>query len=312
MEKNETKNESIRFENRVAIVTGAGAGLGRAYAVALGKRGAKVVVNDLGGAVDGTGGGTSAADKVVEEIKALGGEAVSNYDSVSTSEGGQNITDTALKAFGRVDILVNNAGILRDKTLLKTEPGDWQAVLDVHLTGAYNVTRPALANMRENKYGRIVFTTSAAGLYGNFGQSNYSSAKIGLIGLMNCIRQEMAKYDIKINTVAPVAFTRMTDGIMAPERAKLAKPEAIAPLVLYFCSDQCADTGLIMNAGAGCFSRAAIVTSPAIKMGETGEVPTVEDVAGDMEKLKSMEGAVEYPSLMGLISSINKALGIKV
>ncbi|MFH1240994.1 MAG: SDR family NAD(P)-dependent oxidoreductase, partial [Pseudomonadota bacterium] len=178
----------IRFDDRVAIVTGAGAGLGRAYVIELARRGAKVVVNDLGGARDGTGSGSEAADKVVEDIKALGGEAVANYDSVATPEGGQSIVDTAINAFGRLDILINNAGILRDKTLVKMEPEQWDAVMDVHLKGAYNVTRPAFVKMRDNRYGRIIMTTSSAGLFGNFGQANYSAAKMGLIGLMNTVK----------------------------------------------------------------------------------------------------------------------------
>ena len=178
--KGQIPKEQFRFDDRVAIVTGAGAGLGRVYALELAKRGAKVVVNDLGGPRDGVGdGSTRAADQVVEEIKALGGQAVASYDSVSTPEGGQAIVQKAIEAFGRLDILINNAGILRDKTLAKMEPESWQAVLDVHLNGAYHVTRPAFLKMRENGYGRIIMTTSAAGLFGNFGQANYSAAKLG-------------------------------------------------------------------------------------------------------------------------------------
>ncbi|MBW2203923.1 MAG: SDR family NAD(P)-dependent oxidoreductase, partial [Deltaproteobacteria bacterium] len=209
--------EEIRFDDRVAIVTGAGAGLGRAYALELAQRGAKVVVNDLGGARDGTGGGTSAADQVVEEIKSSGGEAVANYDSVATAEGGQAIVDSAVEAFGKVDIVINNAGILRDKTLAKMEPENWDAVMDVHLKGAYNVSRPAFIKMRENGYGRIILTTSAAGLYGNFGQTNYSAAKMGLIGFMNTVKLEGDKHNIRVNTVAPVAATRLTEDILPPE-----------------------------------------------------------------------------------------------
>jgi NAD(P)-dependent dehydrogenase (short-subunit alcohol dehydrogenase family) len=209
----EAKEEvpEIRFDDRVAIVTGAGGGLGRVYALELAKRGAKVVVNDLGGARDGSGAGsTSSADAVVQEIIAAGGEAVANYDSVATVEGGENIVKTALEHFGRVDILVNNAGILRDKSFVNMTPKMWEPVLAVHLQGAYNVTRPAFLAMRENKYGRIVMTTSAAGLYGNFGQTNYGAAKMGIVGLMNTLKLEGEKYNIKVNAVAPLAATRLT------------------------------------------------------------------------------------------------------
>ena len=218
-------------------------------------RGAKVVVNDLGGARDGSGGSSAAADKVVDEIKALGGEAVANYDSVATAEGGQAIIDTAVNAFGKVDILINNAGILRDKTIVKMEPENWDAVMDVHLKGAYNVTRPAFVKMRENGFGRIVMTTSAAGLYGNFGQTNYSAAKMGLVGFMNTLKAEGDKYNIKINTVAPVAATRLTEDVMPPDLFEKLKPEFVAPLVLFLSSAKCTDNGLIFNAGLGYFNR---------------------------------------------------------
>ncbi len=202
----------------MAIVTGAGAGLGRLYALELAKRGAKVVVNDLGGARDGSGqGATGPADKVVEEIKALGGEAVASYDSVATPEGGEAIVNKAVEVFGRVDILINNAGILRDKTLAKMEPAEWDAVLSVHLDGAYNVTRPAFLKMRETGYGRIIVTTSAAGLHGNFGQTNYSSAKMALVGMMNTLKLEGEKHNIKVNAIAPIATTRLTDDILPPD-----------------------------------------------------------------------------------------------
>ena len=212
-EYGEIPRDEIRFDQRVAIVTGAGGGLGRVYALEFAKRGAKVVVNDLGGARDGSGEGSqSPAQKVVEEIRAQGGEAVANYDTVATPEGGERIVKAALDAFGTVDILINNAGILRDKSLLKMEPETWQAVLDVHLNGAYHVTKPAFAVMKEKGYGRIVLTTSAAGLYGNFGQTNYSSAKMGLVGFMNTLKLEGAKYNIKVNTIAPMAAYRLKIG----------------------------------------------------------------------------------------------------
>lgn len=292
----------IRFDGRVAIVTGAGAGLGRAYALELGRRGAKVVVNDFGGARDGSGAGAAGpADKVVDEIKALGGEAVANYDNVATPDGGEGIVKTALDAFGRVDILINNAGILRDKGLLKMEPENWAAVLAVHLNGAYNVTRPAFKAMRDNNYGRIVMTTSAAGLYGNFGQTNYSSAKLGLVGFMNTLKAEGAKYGVKVNTVAPIAASRLTEDVMPPDMFKKMSPDYVAGLTLFLCSEECQDTGSIFNVGAGFYSRAAIMTGPGAHIGEAGQVPTPEDIRDNWDKINSMADAKYYAELNAAI-----------
>ncbi|MHC4487457.1 MAG: SDR family NAD(P)-dependent oxidoreductase, partial [Planctomycetota bacterium] len=249
-EYGEIPKEEIRFDERVAIVTGAGGGLGRVYALELAKRGAKVVVNDLGGARDGSGKGSKGpADQVVEEITSSGGRAVASYDSVISVEGGENIVKTALDAFGTVDILINNAGILRDKSFLKMEPENWKAVLDVHLNGAYNVSRPAFSVMKDKGYGRILMTTSAAGLYGNFGQTNYSAAKMGLVGLMNTLKLEGDKYDIKVNTIAPVATSRLTTDILPPDFLDKLKPELIAPLALFLVSEMCPVSGNIYNAG---------------------------------------------------------------
>lgn len=293
MEKR-SRQKGIRFDDRVAIVTGAGAGLGRLYALELAKRGAKVVVNDLGGARDGSGqGSASAADKVVEEIKALGGEAVANYDSVATPEGGEAIVDKAVEAFGRLDILINNAGILRDKTLAKMEPGEWESVLSVHLDGAYHVTRPAFLKMRETGYGRIIVTTSAAGLHGNFGQTNYSAAKMGLVGMMNTLKLEGEKHNIKVNAIAPIATTRLTEDVLPPDLQGKLKPEFVAPLVLYLCSEQCPVTGSIYNAGMGYYSRAAVLTGAGAVIGDGKQVPTPEQVAQNIKKIVSLEGAVE-------------------
>ena len=287
--------EEIRFDGRVAIVTGAGAGLGRVYALELAKRGARVVVNDLGGARDGSGKGSKApAEKVVDEIKALGGEAVANYDNVATVKGGKNIIKTALDAFGTVDILINNAGILRDKTFLKMEPENWQAVLDVHLNGAYNVSRPAFGVMKAKGYGRILMTTSAAGLYGNFGQTNYSAAKMGLVGLMNTLKLEGEKYNIKVNTIAPVATSRLTEDILPPDFIDKLEPELVAPMALYLVSQQCPVSGNIYNVGMGCFNRAAIVTGPGIVVGDGREIPDPEQLLAQWENLTSLKGAKEY------------------
>jgi 3-hydroxy-3-methylglutaryl CoA synthase/NAD(P)-dependent dehydrogenase (short-subunit alcohol dehydrogenase family) len=298
--------EEIRFDGQVAIVTGAGGGLGRTYALDLARRGAKVVVNDLGGAPDGSGSSPSPADAVVQEITDAGGIAVANYDSVASPQGGERIVQTALDAFGRLDILVNNAGILRDKSFAKMTPDLWDAVLAVHLQGAYHVTRPAFIAMRQQGYGRIVLTTSAAGLFGNFGQANYSAAKMGLVGLMNTLKLEGAKYNIKVNTVAPIAATRLTQDVLPPDLADQLKPEFVAPLVLYLCSERCTDSGLILNAGGGFFSRAAVVSSPAVLLSDGQQVPTLEEIHKNWAQIDDLTGAQEYAdanaALMAMLS----------
>ncbi len=287
--------QGIRFDDRVAIVTGAGAGLGRVYALELAKRGARVVVNDLGGARDGIGEtSASAADAVVEEIRALGGEAVPCYDSVATVEGGEAIVNTAVEAFGRVDILINNAGILRDRSFAKMSPEDWEGVLSVHLSGAYHVSRPAFVKMREGGFGRIVMTTSAAGLFGNFGQANYSAAKMGLVGLMNTLKIEGEKYNIKVNTVSPIALTRLTEDIIPPDLHDKVKPEFVAPIVLYLCSEQCPANGGIYNAGMGYYSRSALGSGPGSVVGDGKTIPSPEAVADRLKEIKSMDDPQEY------------------
>jgi NAD(P)-dependent dehydrogenase (short-subunit alcohol dehydrogenase family)/acyl dehydratase/putative sterol carrier protein len=288
----------IRFDDRVAIVTGAGTGLGRVYAMELARRGARVVVNDLGGARDGAGdGSSSAADQVVSKIRNFGGLAVPSYDNVATTDGGANIVNTALDAFGSVDILVNNAGILRDKSFVKMEPEAWQAVLDVHLKGAYNVTRPAFAVMKEKGYGRIVMTSSAAGLYGNFGQTNYAAAKMGLVGMMNTLKLEGEKYDIKVNTVAPIAASRLTEDVMPPDLFAQAKPEFVAPLVLFLCSDRCPVSGNTYNAGMGFFNRAALVTGPGKVLAKDDRTLTPESVMANLKAISDLAGGKVYPDL---------------
>jgi NAD(P)-dependent dehydrogenase (short-subunit alcohol dehydrogenase family) len=308
-EYGEAVEEQIRFDGRVAIITGAGAGLGRIYALELAKRGAKVVVNDLGAARDGSGKGSKQpAQKVVEEIQSLGAEAVASYDSVATVEGGANIVKTALDAFGTLDILINNAGILRDKTFLKMEPQNWQAVLDVHLNGAYNVSRPAFDVMKLKGYGRILMTTSAAGLHGNFGQTNYSAAKMGLVGLMNTLKLEGEKYNIKVNTIAPVAVSRLTADILPPEFIDKLKPELVAPMALYLVSEQCPVSGNIYNAGMGCFSRAAIVTGPGAVVGDGREIPDTEQLLTQWEKVTRLKGAKEYWNATEQVGDIMQVL----
>jgi len=282
----------IRFDDRVAVVTGAGGGLGRAYALELSRRGAKVVVNDFGGARDGSGQGSGGpADKVVQEIRAAGGEAVASYDSVATPEGGENIIKTALDAFGRVDILINNAGILKDKSFTKMELENWRGVMDVHLNGAFHVTQPAFRVMRERGYGRIVMTTSAAGLYGNFGQANYSTAKMALVGLMNTLKIEGEKYDIRVNTVAPIAATRLTADVLPADLQEKMTPEFVAGFVVYLSSEACKESGIVMNVGAGFFSRAAILTGSGTFVGDKKTPPTPEDIRENWAKINSMEGA---------------------
>lgn len=302
--------DEIRFDDRVAIITGAGGGLGRTYALELAKRGAKVVVNDLGGARDGSGkGSSSAADKVVEEIKKAGGEAVANYDNVATAKGGENIVKSALKAFGKVDIVINNAGILRDKSFLKMEPENWDAVMAVHLQGAYNVTRPAFKVMKENGYGRIIMTTSAAGLYGNFGQTNYSSAKMALVGFMNTLKLEGGKYDIKVNTIAPIAASRLTEDIMPPDIFAKMAPEYVSAMTLYLCSDRCPVNGNIYNAGMGFFNRAAVITGPGVVLagGEDG-FPTAEAIRDNLPRISSLKNGKPYYQLNDQVGDAMTAL----
>jgi NAD(P)-dependent dehydrogenase (short-subunit alcohol dehydrogenase family) len=280
----------IRFDGRVAIITGAGAGLGRTYALEFAKRGAKVVVNDLGGSRDGSGASHNAADTVVDEIKKAGGQAAANYDSVATPAGGENIVKTAVDAFGKVDILINNAGILRDKSILKMSEEEWDIVHAVHLKGAFNVTKPAFAVMREKGFGRVVFTTSGAGIYGNFGQANYAAAKAGLVGLMNVVNIEGAKYNIKANTIAPVAASRLTEDVMPPEIFQKLKPEYVTPLVLYLSAEENQDSGMIFNCGAGWYSRAAIMCMPGVALGDGKRDIPVEEIKENWAKIKSLEG----------------------
>ena len=298
-------DQQIRFDDRVAIVTGAGGGLGRAYALELARRGAKVVVNDLGGPRDGAGEGSAApAEQVVAEIKAAGGEAVANCDNVATAEGGASIVKTALDAFGTVDIVINNAGILRDRSFMKMAPGDWQAVLDVHLSGAFHVTRPAFEVMKTRGYGRIVMTSSASGLYGNFGQTNYSAAKLGLVGLMNTLRLEGAKYGIRVNTVAPLAASRLTEDVMPPALLEKMKPEFVVPMTLFLCAEECEMSGHIYNAGMGYFNRAAIITGPGAVVTGAAEFPRIEEVAAAMDRISGIEGGKTYDQLNAQLADV--------
>jgi NAD(P)-dependent dehydrogenase (short-subunit alcohol dehydrogenase family) len=253
----------LGFDGKVAIITGAGGGLGRAHALELARRGALVVVNDLGGSVDGTGSGTTAAQAVVDEITAAGGEAVPNYDSVATPEGGRAIVQTALDAWGRVDVIVNNAGILRDASFKNMDADKVNPVLDVHLRGAFNVTQPAWEGMRERGYGRIVCTASGAGVFGNFGQTNYGAAKMGLVGLTRVLAVEGGKNNIKANAIAPVAKTRMTEDILGPVADKLL-PEMVTPLVAFLAHEDCPFTGELYSVGGGRVARVFLGVTPGI------------------------------------------------
>lgn len=286
----------VRYDGRVAIVTGAGAGIGRMYAMELAKRGAKLVINDLGGARDGSGSSTSAADTVVDEIKKAGGEAVANYDSVATMEGGANIVKTAMDAFGKVDILVNNAGILRDRSFLKMTEEEWDLVISVHLKGAFCVTQPAVKVMKENNYGRIIFTSSTSGLYGNFGQTNYGAAKLGLVGMMNTIKLETAKYNIKVNTIAPTAWSRMTEDIIPEEMGKKLKPQFNEPLVLYLCSEENEVSGMIFAMGAGWYGRTAIVSGKGVCIGDADRPIAVEEIRDNFDKIQSLDDSQPHNS----------------
>ena len=241
-------SDAIRFQDQVVIVTGAGGGLGRAHALLFAKHGAKVVVNDLGGSTHGEGANASAADKVVEEIRAAGGTAVANHDSVTD---GEKIVQCALDTFGRIDVVVNNAGILRDKTFHKMEDADWDLVYKVHVEGAYKVTRAAWPHMREQNYGRIIFTASTSGIYGNFGQSNYGMAKLGLYGLTRTLAIEGRKNNILVNAIAPTGGTRMTEGLIPPQVFEQLKPELVSPLVVYLASQACAETSGLFEVGGG-------------------------------------------------------------
>lgn len=282
----------IRFDGRVAVVTGAGGGLGRAHALLLATRGASVVVNDLGGSLGGVGGDSAAASQVVAEIQAAGGHALANFDDISTPAGAQRLVDAALQTYGRLDILINNAGILRDKTLHKLDPADFEAVVRVHLLGSTWCSRAALVPMQAQQYGRIVMTTSAAGLYGNFGQSNYSAAKLGLVGLMNTLKAEGAKYGIRVNTIAPVALTRMTEGLPFARMLGEATPDRVAAGVAWLASEACEDSGVILAAGAGYFSTVRIVEGLGVHAPVDEVSP--EYVADHWAQITSQAGARSF------------------
>ncbi|CAJ1505805.1 SDR family oxidoreductase [[Mycobacterium] kokjensenii] len=275
-------------QDRVVVVTGAGGGLGREYALTLAREGACVVVNDLGGARDGTGAGHNMADQVVSEIKEAGGRAVANYDSVADADGAANIVKTAVDEFGKIDGVVSNAGILRDGTFHKMTSENWDAVLQVHLYGGYNVVRAAWTHFREQGYGRVVVATSTSGLFGNFGQANYGAAKLGLVGLINTLAIEGAKYNIKANAIAPIAATRMTEDILPPEVLAKLKPEYVAPVVAYLCTEEVAETGSVFIAGGGKVQRAALFENAGAVFENP---PSVDEIAAQWSTIADLSAA---------------------
>lgn len=281
---------SISFENRVAIVTGAGGGLGRAYALELAARGARVVINDFGGSRDGTGGASAAAEKVVAEIRAKGGVAIADAGNVTKFEDMQALAKRAVEEFGRIDILINNAGILRDKSFAKMEMADFRAVVDVHLIGSANASRAVWDVMKGQNYGRILITTSTSGVYGNFGQSNYGAAKAGLVGLMNVLHFEGDKYDIHVNAIAPTAATRMTGDVLDKEMLVRLAPENVVPAALFLVSEQ-APSRTVLLAGAGTVARMAIVESEGVYLPKGERTP--EAVAAAFTKIDDMTNFIE-------------------
>lgn len=291
------------FDERVAIVTGAGGGLGRAHALELARRGARVVVNDVGGTVHGVGESTSAAQAVVEEIKALGGTAIANHDSVATAEGGEAIVASALDAFGRLDILVNNAGILRDKAFHKMDAAMIDAVIDVHLKGTLFVSQPAFRVMREAGYGRIVNTSSASGLFGNFGQANYGAAKAGIAGFTRVLAIEGAAQGVKVNAIAPIADTRMTEGLLGDLTQRVG-PAGVSPVVAYLAHEECAVTGEVLSVAGGRVARIFVAETPGVVLDDI----TPEAVRANLDAIEERDGAVEPDSLGAATAIILDAL----
>jgi len=260
---------NINFKNRVAVITGAGGGIGKTYALELARRGCKVLVNDLGGARDGSGESRRMADEVVAEIIGEGGEAIANYDGVHTKGGGAAIVQMALDRYEKIDILIHNAGILRDRSFVKMSEEEWKMVLDVHLSGAFYVCQPAMQAMRENHYGRIILTTSVSGLFGNFGQTNYAAAKMGQVGLMHSLMLEGMKYGILVNAISPAALTRMTEDLDPSTVPNVTNdPEHVTPAVTYLASENCKESGMIIHASNGFFGRIQVAFNEGTFLGE--------------------------------------------
>ena len=282
---------TIKFDDKVVIVTGAGGGLGKSHALEFARRGAKVVVNDLGGSVDGSGGASDAANAVVEEIKAEGGEAIANGASVADQSGVQNMIDEVMSKWGRIDVLINNAGILRDKSFHKISLEEFNTVMDVHFQGSVYTSHAVYPIMREQNFGRIIFTTSSGGLSGNFGQANYGAAKMAMIGLMNCLKIEGQKYNVHSSAVAPVALSRMTENLFPEGIGERFLPEYVTPAVIYLASDD-APNGAIIGAGAGVFTQFRIFETMGLALG-TGDDMTPENIAAGWSSVADMDDARE-------------------
>jgi len=302
-------SDPITFDGQVAVVTGAGGGLGRSHALELARRGARVVVNDRGAALDGEGEGSAPADAVVEEIRSSGGEAVANYDSVDTVEGGAAVVETALSEWGQVDVVVNNAGILRDRSFAKMTPDEVRSVIDVHLMGAFHVSRPAFAAMRERGYGRFVFTSSNSGLIGNFGQTNYGAAKMGLVGLSNVLAIEGAKYGIASNVIAPVARTRMTEALFG-EVMDLLDPAQVTPMVVYLSSSANPYTHEIFSAGGGRYARFFIGVNQGWFAGR-GVTPPAEEIADHIDEVRDLSEYEVFTSSTEEFQLLAELLGLE-
>ncbi len=304
---------TIRFDDQVVIVTGAGNGLGRSHALEFGRRGARVVVNDLGGARDGSGASLSAAEEVAQAIRDAGGDAIANGANVANYADVEAMVSEAIERWGRVDVLVNNAGILRDKTFAKMDLGDFSLVVDVHLAGSVNCTKAVWEHMRERQYGRIVMTSSSSGIYGNFGQTNYGAAKMGLVGFMNSLALEGQKYGIHVNALAPIAATRMTEDLMPPEVLGLLEPEAVTPAVVFMASED-APTHQIIAAGAGVYARVIIQETPGVFL--SPDARDAEHVADAWAEIADLTAAVELNAggeqTMKFLKKAAQELGIKL
>src|SRR5271154_5924388 len=299
---------TVRFDGRVAIVTGAGAGLGRSHAMLLASRGAKVVVNDPGGSVDGSGGANAVADKVVSEIKAAGGEAIASYASVAEEQAAQSIIDSAMNAWGRLDILVNNAGILRDRSFNNMDMPDYEFVNQVHHFGTVYCTKAAWPIMRKQQYGRIVVTTSGSGTVGNFGQANYGAAKMAVNGFINVLRHEGAKYNIRLNAISPSALTRMTESLLPPDIGPWMKPELVSPAVAWLCSEECDQNGEIIAATAGGYARVQYFVTEGVQF-DPAEPVTIEMVRDSLDQIRDLSTAKPYFGMMGNILEKLRAMG---
>ena len=279
---------TISFKDKVVIVTGSGNGLGRSHALQFAQRGAKIVVNDLGGEIDGSGGSSEAAEKVVDEIKQNGGEAIANGSSVTDKAGVKKLVEDTMAAFGRIDVLVNNAGVLRDKSFGKMNLDDFEFVVDVHLMGSVYCTKAVWPIMVEQNYGRVIMTSSSSGVYGNFGQTNYGAAKLGVVGLMNSLKIEGQKYNIKVNSLIPVAATRMTESLMPKEALEKLQPDVVSPAVLFMASED-APTGIMLSAGAGVYALAQIIQAPGVAL--TGDDANPDKIAERWNEISDMSEA---------------------